>query len=680
MVGRPGKLQSSFTAGELDPLMHERTELKYHGQGLAIAENIEVAPQGGFFVRKGLRDIGAAPADAARLFPFDASNGNVYELAFRPEEFGVWGEAGLLDTVAIAGLTAPMLPQMVASQQLDTMLVFHQDFESGRIKHAGPTSWSVDKVPFENLPLYDYGASYSNGVAAEWQIEFVGLTNGTTVFTLTVSGNDTLAITYSSTMATLAASVEAAILNLPNVGAGVTVADGGGTKLDITFDGADNLGDGWAVTGKVVNKTDAAIVSHKTVVGVTPGEEIISTDRGWPACGTFYQQRLAVGGFKSLPGHWMFGISGDYYNFDERVTDANGPAVIAMAVAGGETIVNIVDNRYLLIFTSRAEYWIAERALSRTSPPNHVQASTHGSQLGVPVALNEGAALFTHKNASVLGEFRYTDVEGNFVATSLSLLASHLVVDVRDQAVRTATLSTDGNQLGVVKADGSALLATLVREQEVTAFTRHTSKDGLFKAVCRNGRNELAWLVQRPGGRRLERSEEGLLLDEAQSFDFTGSPQSIVTGLGRFDAREVWAIVDGNVFGPLTCAAGAVELPLAGTLVTIGTWMPPVVQILPLDRTIGPNLVLKRKARIHSVTLSLLDTTSVALGVNGRRLEDQDLRRYGMQADVAELEAGFTGEISIRGLSGWVDEPYVTVSQVRPGRLTVRSINVQAQL
>lgn len=680
MVGRPGKLQSAFTSAELDPLMWERTELKYYNSGLAKAENIEIAPQGGFFNRKGLRDIGAANADDARLFAFDASDGSSYELVFQPGSFDVWGETEKLDTVTLAELTADMLATLTACQQLDTMLLFHVDLEPQRIITEGSTSWSVAAAPFEHIPLYDYGGTYANGVAAEWQLEFVGLTSGTTVFTLTISGEETLAITYNSTMATLAADIEAAILALPNVATGVTASDGGGTKIDIEFAGADNLGDFWAVTGKVVNKTDAAIVSHKTVEGVTPGEEIISATKGWPACGEFYGQRLLMGGLKSLPGTWMYSVEGDYYNFDERIDIASGPQVIPMQVAGGEAITRIIDNRYVAIFTTQGEYWLSERALSRGTPPNHVQASTHGSQPGVPIVHNEGALIFPHKNASVLGEFRWTDVQGNFVSTNMSLLASHLVVDVVDQAVRTATFSTDGNQLAVVKADGSALLATIVREQEVTAFTRLTSKQGTFKAVCRNGRNELAWLVDRPAGRRLERSEDDLLLDEAESFDFTGSPQSTVTGLSRFDGREVWAIGDNDVFGPLTCAAGAITLPKACTLVTVGTWQPPMVNTLPMGREVGPGLVLKRRARIHSVVLSLLDTTSVAIGVNGRRLEDVDLRRYGQAADVPELEAGFTGDIKINGLTGWADQPYVTISQVRPGRLCVRSIDIQAQL
>lgn len=75
MVSSPGRMQSAFTAGELADILEERTTLKYFSTGLKHAENIVVAPQGGFRLRDGLRLIGDLPATASRLIPFDASIG-----------------------------------------------------------------------------------------------------------------------------------------------------------------------------------------------------------------------------------------------------------------------------------------------------------------------------------------------------------------------------------------------------------------------------------------------------------------------------------------------------------------------------------------------------------------------------------------------------------------------------
>ena len=686
MVARPGRLQSADTAGELGPLLYDRTQLKYFSTGAALMENVEVIPQGGFRGRGGLKDIGALTATAGRIFPFQASDGSGYDLVFDNGHFEAWDATTKLQTVDI-DVTTAMLPEITDAQQLDTMLIFHNDLETPRIKHIAANDWEVDAAPFEEVFNYDYGGpigggSYTNGVPAVWELEFVGL-DASSVYVITISQQDTVALDFNSTdMTANAALIQAAILDLPNVETGITVASssGGasGRKAKITFGGTNNTGDGWAVSGRVINKADAAILAFKDTPGVAPGEPVFSDDRGWPSCGTFYGQRLLMGGFKSLPNAWCFSKLGDYFNFDERFTEANGPALIPMDVPGGERIERLVPSRNLLIFTSAAEYWLAERKLSRTEAPNHVQSSTNGTRSGVPIVENEGAAIYVQKSGGVMGEFRYTDVEGNYVSTDISLLASHLVDGVRDQALRKATKSTNGNRDFVVQDDGLARLITILREQEVTAFSRVTTA-GDFIATAVNARNELSVIVERADGRRLERLDDDLLLDQATFF--TNDPASTtVSGLSRFNGADIWVVADNSVFGPYTVSGGSVELPVAVSSGYAGTWAAPRVTTLPPPRDIGPNTVLKRRARIHSVHISVIDTTSIALAVNSGPLREIDLVRYGQPADVPELLAGYTGTIEVRGLTGFADEPSVTIGQTRPGRMTVRSITVEAAL
>ncbi len=675
MVARPGRPQAAFTAGELDPLLHERTGLKYFSTGLKHAENIVVLAQGGFRLRDGTRFVGALPANAQRIFPFAASTGAAFDLVLAGDNCQVWSASANTATFAIAGAGA-VLPELTDAQQFDTMLLFHQNLKSKRVRLTN-TGWVVDDLPYEDIPNYDYGGVYTNGVPAKWRLELVGL-DATTTFVLTVSGIETQSILTGSSVPTLVAAIQAAIDDLPNLSPGAVVAHVSGSIYTIEFDGAGNEGDGWAVSGRVINKADAAILAVKEVPGVTPGEPVISNDKGWPQCGAFYGQSLFVGGFKSLPNAWMKSKTGDYYNYDQRFTEANGPMLVPMDVAGGEQIERIIPSLNLQIFTNQAEYWIAERAISKAQAPNHVQASRHGSKRGIPIVENEGASIWCHANAATIGEMRYTDVEGNFVATDISLLASHLVSNVRDMAVRRATDTMDGNIHAIVLADGRARQVTLLREQEVTAYARMTT-DGLFKAVARNNRNELSWIVERNAARSLERSEAGLLLDEAQDFAF-GPASAVIGGLSRFNGRQVWVIGDRDVFGPYVVSAGTITLPVPVSSATVGTWKAPVVQTLPPPRDVGPNVVLRRKARIHTVHLSLFDTTSVAISTNGKPARNVELARYGALADVPELDQPFTGTIKISGLKGYADDPFVTISQVRPGRLNVRGITVETAL
>src|SRR5262249_54913069 len=161
-----------------------------------------------------------------------------------------------------------------------------------------------------------------------------------------------------------------------------------------------------------------------------PGEPVISADRGWPRCGCLFDQRLLIGGFKALPNAWAFSRQADYFEFSDRFTDATGPGLVPMDTeTGNEAIPHMAANTYLNIFTSKAEYWLADRAIDRTKAPNHVQSSVNGSQAGVPVVQNEGASIYVHADGAVLSRFAFgTDNQGNgnFSSQDMTLFASHL--------------------------------------------------------------------------------------------------------------------------------------------------------------------------------------------------------------------------------------------------------------
>lgn len=699
MTGLPGRQLSSFTAGEIDRLLWYRDDLKYRHAGLSLAQNIEIAPQGGFRQASGTRLMGQVMSSARRLLAFRNSRGMSYDLVFGNLTFEAWQGATKVDDGAHP-LTEAQLATVKFLQQDDTAMLFHVDHETPRVKQLADDTFEVDTVPYENIPTYDYGGpvgggSYSNGVAAEWDLDFVnfreesGLTLNEIAFTLTIGGETTPALLTArvGTSTTdldenvIALRIQAAILDLPNVAAGVTAARIADNRIRITFSGDGNLGDQWTVSAAVINRASAAIVAYKSTPGVQPGEPIMSDDRGWPGCGKLYQQRLVVGGFKSRPGDWMASNTGDYFNFDTRPSAATGAFVVPMEVEGGERLLEIYAGRNLTFFTSEAEYWLAERTLSKTQAPVHVQASRNGIKAGVPVVENEGAQMFPHASGDVVSEFRYTEVDGNFIAQSISVLATHLVNDVTDQATRRAEGTREGNQHFLVNGDGSLRIITLLRQQEVTAFTRYET-GGSVRAVCVNGDNAAIALIERAAGDasfvNRERFEAGLLL-QATIEGINNPASATITGLDAHEGAEVWVIADNDVLGPFTVSRGQVTCGRTVTNWQAGLWVPPVVETLPLTREIGPNIVKQTKLRIATVKLYLIDTTSVAIAtVDGGRAYDIDLKRYGVVQDGPELTQGFTGWVDVPVPPNMQDMPRVRITQTRPGRLLVGAMILEA--
>ena len=701
MTARPGKLQVAFNGGEIGPRFDQRTATKAYAGGLKTSTRLELLPQGGFTLAAGLRYIGDTDMTAARLIPFAANNGNVYDLAVTGSMMEVWGASSKLHQFAHV-YSAAQAAQLDYTQQADTLLTFHEDKAPWRALHGGPTSWVTANAPLTDIPNYDYGGAYSNGAASQFELDFIGFDNGNApywdniVFTITVSGQETTGIRGTSTsppsggtpvMATLAANIQTAILALPNVKPGVTctvVSSVSPYRVNITFGGALNAGDIWTLSGRLVNKADAAVLVNKIVVGVAPGEALISAAKGWPRCGTFYQQRLLMGGFKSLPNAWIASRSGGYYDFNGKLTTSDGSFLIVLDVPGGERVERLVNNQFLLVMTSENNFWVAgsTQGLSKTSPPKHVPATDHGIASFVPVVGNERAAIYVHKTGDFVGELRYTDIDGNYVATDISLMGYHLVKDVVDIAVKSKAGNQSANMAAVVNADGTLRAIYLLREQDLTGFSRLDTQ-GQVKACAVNNRNDLTLIVERNRGaarvRSIERQENGLLLDAAIDFSYA-TPRTVITGLGHLEGQTVWALGDGHVQGPYIVSGATVTLDIAVLAVTVGLWTAPVAQTLPLARMIGPDLWLQKRARIHTVQLFVEDTTSLAVACNGGKLFDVNLRRFGQTADVPELYAPANGLIKLGGFGGYVDEPTVTISQLRPGRLTVKSIISEAAL
>lgn len=692
MARRPAMRQSAFNSGELGPAFLERPELKYFNGGLALAENVEPIAQGGFTLRAGLRHVGETLATACQLVDFLANNGNVYDLAFANTKTEVWGST-TLHTTLTHDYTAAQCAEITWAQQLDTLITFHEDVAPKRFLHASASSWTVGDAPLENIPTYDYGAVYTNGVAARWNLEAVGFKPGDPAvtdiaFTVTVNGRETQSVLSHEDGGNdfdedaTAPDVEDAILDLPNIAAGLTVVGhpSKANTMRVEFAGADNLGDQWVVSARVINKPDAAMLAFKERAGVEPGEPIISSTKGWPRCGAFIQQRLWMGGLKSLPNTYMLSINGDYFNFDERDDEAGGAFRVPMDTQGGEAIERIVANRNPLIFTNKAEYWISNQAVKKTEPLVHVQASRHGTSRAVPIVENEGAAVFIHESGDVVGEFRYTDADGNFAAQDISLLGYHLIEGVTSVGVKKAASKKSANTIAMVQADGTMRHLTLLREQELTAYARVASA-GSFKAVSGNGRNELTTIVERAKGasvsRRIERFEKDLLLDGAITISQASS--ATVTGLGIHAGQQVWAIANDDVFGPFTVTSGgAITLPVAATSITVGRWTAPRAITLPYWFQVAERFVTVKRGRIFGATLALEDTTSLAVSANGGKVFEIDLLKYGLTADVGELAQGFTGQITLRGFTGYVDNPQFLITQTRPGRLTVKSVMLEA--
>lgn len=687
MVMRPGTYQASCNAGELAPELHGNTGLKQFYSGLAAAKNIQPVPQGGFDLLPRTRfgaDLGV-PGGASKAFSFTVSRDAAYVVVLEAGQARIYLAGALVGTLAMP-YAAEDVPLVKATQRRETMILWHEKYSPRRILRvtSAPT-WSTGVIAWDAVPDVDYGGVYTN-IDEQWVVRLQWTSGATVVgtgFTLTVDGDSTLMVTIDASWTVTAAAMASALDALAGLDDGTTVTVGSAGSLyqefTVTFSGGRNSGNNFTLSGEFINETNFALTTARTRKGSIGGEAVMSATRGYPRCGAWYQDRLLAGGFKSKSSAFLASRTAEYFDLNTKLNTDSGAMLINLDADGGEEILHLVQGAYLGIFTSSGEYHLADRALKRNTAPNIVRSSTNGSSRRCPPVLQENSILYVSREENVVYAATYDAVSTTFTSSPLSILSSHLIQNICGADLQVSQSTTNAQRYFLPRDDGLLVVACLIRGQEVQPFVRWVT-DGEVRSVCVDGANRVNLLVDRPVGgvirRCLEIMEEGLLLDGAVTK--TLAPASTtVTGLGMHEGAEVWADVDGYIEGPFTVTGGAITLPTAGATVTVGRWTPPYAETLPLARDVGGNNVLKRPARVHTVQLDVLNTTSIAIGANGAPARNIPLARAGDATD--RPQAPVSREIVVTGLRGFTPDGQVTITQVRPGRLQVRDITIQAR-
>lgn len=661
----------------------------------------------------------------ARHHPFTFSLDQTY-VAVLTSNFADFYRDGVWVGASVTGFVENHLPVLDVQQRLDTMLLFHIEVGSQRILRDGSDAkWLLSDIPFENVPLVDLGGSYTNQVVDVWKVYIRyptsgSFANGTSLFiSFNVNGEDTYGIPTAGAAAgpplplpgsglpppgggppgspppdpaggvanwpAFAAAVKDAIEALPSISPGIAVSEdhstAGTTILTIIFTGDRNIGSRNTMSAEVVNTAEAAANVSHFVIGDPGGEALISPGRGYASCGAFYQDRLISGGFRSKRGAWLASASGEYFDLNIRLAAASGAILANIDTHGAEQLQRIVSDKYLLLFTSDAEYFVADRALDRTKPPTIVNSSRYGSAPDLPVLANEGEIVFASRNKSTLYAAAFDEVAASYVAKPISLLAPHIVNAMTGMALQRPSGVGNAARLWMPRADGTMTVGILLRDQQVTAFVRWATSRGLVQAACVDGKNVAYLLVQRftgedPSELHLERLETGLLFDDVVEQNFAPA-QRIVGGLAIHESEEVWAEADGYVVGPFRPRGGEIDLGFAANNVKVGRWTPPVGKTLPLPSEVAERTVLRRPKRVHTVRLDLVDTTSVAVGANDQPARNVALARAGGAIDAPQAPVNRT--VVVTGIRGVSDTGQVVITQTRPGQLGWRGITIEAR-
>jgi hypothetical protein len=630
MALRVRTIQTSFSAGELDPELAGRSDVERYFRGAERARNVLVRPTGGLRRRPGLRHV-ATIADGnagCRLVDFNFNAEQTYLLVFTANTIRVFKDDMLVHTITGAPWNAQQVQTITWTQSADTLIVFHPDVPPQRLLRQGSdTNWSLTALPLTNIPGHDYGAVTPTGTITPSATtgDAITLTASASIFTAGMVGwylRTTSNALARITAFTSATQVTARVLrDFPNTNA-IPAAD-------------------WSLR-----------------------EPVISATRGWPSCGVFYAGRLYMGGLKSRPATVLGSRVGDFFNFDPGRALDDDSIDVTIDTDQVNAIRFLAATRQLHAFTSGGEHVLAGDSDGVITPASArwIEQTRRGAVANVPVVEVDGALLFVQRGGKAVRQHLYDEVQGAYGNIVLSRLSEHLIRQPVDMAVRKGATRDAADHVLVVNNDGTVAVLLTERSQETVAWTLWET-DGVVRQVAALDDGAVYFGVTRDGAYRVERWDDDLLVDAGVRVT-TGMPLTTVTGLAHLNGLTVAIVADGSVQPSATVTGGTVTLPRpAEQEVQVGLPFTVLVRPMPPEPRLPGDPMLGRKARI--VRASMRVNASGPFTCNGIVV---DARRFGAAPNtpLTAPPRRLTGDARLSGLTGWQFRPTVDIAQSDP--------------
>jgi len=647
-------IQTNFTAGEIDPLLRSRIDIKSYENGLETAQNVLCQPQGGITRRSGLRYINALPnsgtesaANGVRLVAFEFSTSDSYMLAFTHNRMHVYKNGALITNINGSGnsyldtsgvsLSSARLANMCWTQSADTLIVVHEDLAPIKIVRGGTdATWTASAISFDSIPKYAFTLSVSNPAG--------------TLTPSAVSGKVTLTASSS-------------VFSAGSVGQYINVIPQGRAKI-VQY-----------TSGTVVNAiTEFPFFNTSAIANgnweLESGyENVWSAGKGWPRTVTFHQGRLYFGGSKSRPSTVWGSKVGIFFDFEgtEGLDDDSVEATLDTNTFNA--ITDIISGRDLMIFTTGGEFYVPQQGLEPITPTSFFVSTTGraGSKQGIRVQQLESGVLFIQRQGKILSEIAYSDTQLTYLTSKISLLSGHLLKNPTRMALRRA-VDTDENDLLLItnSTDGTIAAYSIMRSQNVIAPSEFVTAGGEFLDVGVDITTIYTVVKRTISGVAqyyVERFDPTLLTDSA----VTGGVASTVS-MSHVVGKEVNVLLDGIVQANQTVpGGGTVTFPRASAS-SYEVGLPIVVQAttMPIDLKIQSGTRLGFKKRIVEVNALVYETQNMV--INGIEVPFRSFDTAStLDADVPD----YTGTKVLHGILGYSNEAKITITQNAPLKLTL---------
>ena len=608
--------------------------------------------------------------------------------------------------VPVANLPMPFKSSEVADvrdvQTENVMLMFHENHAPQRIINTTTTTFTVDDIPFLNVPQYDYDDALSpTPISYVTTLTLTHFEVGDR-FQIDVEGVISKNITLTGSASSTAANIQRNLQEMPIFGDTGVAVTGGPSAFTITVSGESTksfeLWSGFATSdsGGTANEVAFALVTQ----GSPRKEDVWSATRGYPKTAAFYSGRLWLGGTKSKLQSLFASRSGSFFDFYTEEGDADEGIFITVSSRNLTEIIDINPDRGLQVFTAGAEFLV-----TGTTPADvGVQAQTQHGAFDLEVKSVDGATLFIDQNGKVLRSYLYNFNEDAYNSTDISILSSQLIDSPKDLAVLTGTKSEDANWVFIINQDGTAGILNTLRSQDINGFTKwingYTNSDYPLELVSVSVVNNDLFIVNRritdsATTYTIERWSFDYLLDSSVRLLSTTSlvGNKLYLGTSYYNGETVNVVLQGFTRSNRVAIDGYILLtdteknilldndPATGTIdVEVGYNFVPKIVPMPLNTNsqaiAGQNQM--REKKINRMNLRVYESGNINIDGN-----PVPIREFGDAAD-SPLGTPLPTQTGIiqnnNGGNGWGIEvvPVITVPDPSPFHLQAIEYEVES--
>ncbi len=517
-------INNTFNRGELDPSLMARDDLDIYDKGARKLRNLVALWTGAATLAPGSvyvdtivdRENANAPITDYLLvkgfdFTYDADAEITYTILMRKSgtniAFDIYYADVLRATVTSTAYLATEIQSIHVAAAHDRVLILQENVQTRQLKRgANHATWNLTTFSPRVFPTFDYSVI---GEATNYQAM---------TFTL---GATTGATTLVASAAVFTANHVGGLFR--NLGGTARI-----TAVTTVNDATVLILDPFPATvcaGNLSNLAEKIWNSNTTTLPA-------SANRGWPARGVFYLNRLLLGRSLAIKNLVNLSTAGVYDNFDDSDLDGLVAFSVTFNGKGEQSIQSIVADDSIL-FTTANKLFAQSPLVESPITINNVYFAPQSQcpATSIEAASIDNQTLFVSANRTKVMQAMYSTADGKYITFPATMLSNNIV----DYINSNSTWEPPGISTRLYLAtqdNGTMLLYSTLQSQNVSAWSlRNTT--GKFRQCIGDGRQSHV-VVERE-------INIGASYDNALDYAYLSDP----TFKARFDATQYFATAAG---------------------------------------------------------------------------------------------------------------------------------------